>query len=206
MVGYDKICLSGTTNTMFYEAGLVMRARSMDAFATPVCHTVQRTLAKEITEPSREVAAHQITIAACFSPSCKKAEGKQGCRSVIPPRGGGIEQILHIQEAQVVLTSFADDDLLSQCCFIGIEAMKFLLDLPLKMSRVSADPDGSIILLSPQACGRNIAKGFPRACSSFSKYDIGRSERFPGLESRSGNGRKVSLSGACFCILAKDLA
>ena len=106
----------------------------------------------------------------------------------------------------MVLSSFADDYLLALCCFIGMETMKFLLDLPLKMSRVSADPDCSIILLSPQACGRNIAKGFPRACSSFSKYDIGRSERFPGLESRSGHRCKVGLSGACFCILAKDLA
>ena len=151
VIGYNQIGLSCPADAVFHEAGLIVRAGSMDTFATSIRHAVERAVPEELPKPARKIATHQIAIAAGLCPAGKKGEGQEGGCAVVSTGCGGIEKIFHVQKAEIVLTAFANDDLLPKGGLIGIEAMKFLFDLSLKMTRIGADPDGTVILLGPEA-------------------------------------------------------
>lgn len=130
-------------------------------------------MAEEFAEPAREVTAHEIAVAAGFGPAGEQGHREQGSVTVRAAGGGDVEQVFHVQQAQIVLAAFADDDLLPQGRFVRVEAAEFLLDLALEVAGVGADPDGAVILFGPEAGGGDVAECLACAGSGFGEDDIG---------------------------------
>ncbi|GBR60873.1 hypothetical protein AA100600_2342 [Gluconobacter thailandicus F149-1 = NBRC 100600] len=151
MIGHNKIGLSRPADAVFYKAGLIMWAGGMDALAASIGHAIERAMPEKFSKPAWQIATHQVAIPARLCPTCQEGQRQQCCCTVISTGGGGIEKILHVQEAQIVFPAFADDHLLSKSGFVRIKAVEFLFDLPLKMARIGADPDGTVILFGPEA-------------------------------------------------------
>src|ERR1700722_3291794 len=144
-----------------------------------------------------------VTVLGDGSPASDEAEGDE---LVLQEAGGGVvDRFLQIQQAQVVLAAFADDNVGAALGGVGPDASNLGLNLALQVSSKSADPNRPFVFFSPDAGRGEITQGLAGASASFGQDEVGIAF---GLARQEGGGRGtgvVCLPRPLLGMGAKDL-
>ena len=97
-----------------------------------------------------QVAADHVAVAAWPAPSAPAGRGRQ--RSPAPSRCG-IDRLLEVQQAEIVLAALADHRPGGASRPVGMQPVELAVDLALQVAGVGRDPDRRAVLLGPQAAG-----------------------------------------------------
>ena len=127
VIGDDEVGTGACALRAFDEARPVMRTASINALTAPVAESRQRGAPEQGGEPSWQVAADQIAIAAIFGPAHRQLRKDRR-----PPAEAALDRVLEVEQAQVILATFADDDFGRLCDRIGVGARRLLIELALQ--------------------------------------------------------------------------
>src|SRR5438477_7801006 len=79
------------------------------------------------------------------------------------------EGLLHVEQADIVLASLANDDALAALLWIGHDPLGFLVELALQVLGIGRYPYRCLVALGPQPGGREIAKRLAEPCARLGK-------------------------------------
>ena len=160
------------------EAGAIVRARGVDAFAASISKPQGAARAEQIGEPGREVAALNIAVARRHDPARDEPERDAIRRQKRAP----VHRFVIVEETKIVLAALADHHRLGLGRGIGIEPVELTIDLALEILRVGREPDRALIALGPEARGREIAERLADAGAGLGNHDVRLARRLARLK------------------------
>ena len=156
MVRHDKLCGACAADRVLDEAAPPVRAGGVDALAAPVREAEDGRGAEQLRQPTGQIAALDVAVVGHQRPA--RDQAKRDDRGRRPARGRRAQRVLQVQQAQVVLATLAHDDALVALGRIGKQVRQFGVDLALQVAGEGADPHAAVVLLRPQAGGRQVAE------------------------------------------------
>jgi hypothetical protein len=197
VVGDDEVGAAARADRLLHEAGAVVLAAGVDAFAAAVDEVGGGGLGlrrdrEQGRQPGGEVAAGHVAVAGGAGP----AGGERHADQVGAAELGGVGLLLEVQEAQVVLAALAHDRLLAAHGLVGVDRAGLALDLALEGAGVGGDPDGRAVGLGPQGGGREVAQGLADPGAGLGQHHIGFALAVARREDEGGFGGVVGLGGA----------
>ena len=195
MVGHHDLGPPGSAHGPLDEAFVVMRAGGIDALAAPMRETERGPPSQQIGEPGGEVSAHHVAVPGRSGPARDEAEG-----DVAPGTGSAPapQRFLQIQQAQIVVAAFADDDPAVLDIRVGMEAVEFAVDLALQIAGEGADPYRPAVFFRPQARRRDVAERLADARAGLGDYRVGAVLAIARREGRGERGGVVGLPRPVF--------
>ena len=192
---------AGAADGVFDEAAPPVRAGGMDALAAAVSQRSDQAAAVQLRQPAGQVAALDIPIVARHGPAGNQAEWNG--LLVHEAAGGGVDGVLQVQQAQIVLAALANDDTAAALGRVGDQALQLAVDLPLEVPGEGADPDRALVLLGPDAGGRQVAQGLAGAGSGLGQHHVRIAADLPGGEGGAGRTGIIRLSRPLFGVRAQ---
>ncbi len=146
----------------------------------------------------------------CKSPSARRQRpARDQCqrhrRAHAEAAGGAAHRILQVEQAEVVLPPLAHHDAAATLGGIGVEPGQFLVDLPLQMAGVGADPYRAAVLLCPQAGGRDVAEGLAGAGAGLGEHEVRIAAHLARGKRRRGGAGVVGLAGPLLRVRAEEV-
>ena len=170
MVGDDKLCGARAADRVLDEAAPPVRAGGVDALAAPVGEAQDGRGAEQLGQPAGQVAALDVAIVGHQRPARDQAERDDRGRR--QPRRRRAERVLQVQQAEVVLAALAHHHAPVAVGRVGEQVRQFGVDLALQMAGEGADPHAAVVLLRPQAGGRQIAEGLAGAGAGLRQHQM----------------------------------
>ena len=121
-----------------------------------------------VGEPAGQVAADHVAVARGADPARHDAE--RGC--VVRPHRQARHRLLEIQQAEIVLAPLAQHHAARLDLGIGIEPVELAGDLVLEVAGEGRDPHRALVLLGPDARGRDIAQGLADPGAGLGEDDL----------------------------------
>ena len=178
VVGDHDLGAPGAAHAALDEALLIVGAGGIDALSAPVGEAEAALAADEIDEPGGKVSADHVAVARLAGPARQEAERHRLAR--IESRR--LRRLLHVEEAEVILPSFADHHLARLLGRGGVKPVELAVELVLEVPRVGADPDRPVVLLRPQARGGQIAERLAHTCARLGEHEVGHAGLVARLE------------------------
>ena len=88
------------------------------------------------------------------------------------PDVAGADRVLQVQQAEVVLAALAHHDAPVALGRVGEQAGQLGVDLALQVAGEGADPDAAVVLLGPQAGGREVAERLAGAGAGLGQHQM----------------------------------
>ena len=191
MVGDDELRGARAADRVLDEAAPPVRAGGVDALAAPVGEAEDRSPVpnSSASQPGRSPPWMSPSSVASAQRAIRPSGMTDGRRQ---PRRRGAERVLQVQQAEVVLAALAHHDAPAPVGGIGEQARQLGVDLALQMAGEGADPDGAVVLLRPQAGGREIAERLAGAGAGLGQHQM---RIAAGLARREGGGGGAGVVG-----------
>src|SRR5271166_2492676 len=181
VISDDDARLPRLADILLDKAAAKMRAGRVNALATTIGQPADPAASDELGKPAREIAGHEIPGLACGDPASDQPE--MSGRSPRPAHCRA-ERVLVIQQAEKILPPLADHDISPFDNRIGVKAVELAGDLGLQVAGVSRDPHGAVVLLRPEARGRDVAQRLSDTRPGFGEHRL----RSVGVIARSKGG------------------
>ena len=126
------------------------------------------------------------------------------CKDRRAPCEAALQRILKIEQAQVILTPLANDDLRAALDRVGKDALGFAIELALECLGVCRNPHRAVCLARPERGWRKIAQGLADPGSRFGEQHRRATHGRSRIEDASGGARVIALTFAFFGALASE--
>ena len=196
VVGDHQISAPRASNGVLHIAFAPMRTGRVDTLAAPIGQPRHRARAEQLAEPTRQIAALNITITGHHRPASDQRQRNNRTRD--QPAGGSPHGVFKIEQTQIVLAAFSHHHALLAQHRIGIQPRQLTIDLPLQMAGIGGDPHRRLVALRPKTGRRNIAERLAGAGAGLGKHHMRAPPRLPRCKGSSGGGGIIGLPRPLF--------